>query len=292
MKKIILIYNPVSGKAVFKNRLDEIIDSFQRNGCVLIPYRTTPTNDGLADFIREMQPDGLIAAGGDGTLHEVVNLVVKEKLNLPVGIIGSGTSNDFATYLQLDKLSMDEYAAHIADGVVRHVDLGKIGEDYFINVASAGMATSIAHEVDVRLKNAIGKLAYYLHGISTIPQFRPMNLHVKTSEESFDTKAFLFLVVNSSVVASFKGVAKDAAVDDGKLDLLIVKYCNMASLVTMTTELMSGKGISNQSNIMHIQSDHFEISADEDMDSDLDGELGPKLPLVLDTVPNAIEIFC
>lgn len=290
MKKLILIYNPVSGKAIFKHRLDEIIDKFQQNGCALIPFRTTPTNEGLVDFIREIAPDGLIAAGGDGTLHEVVNLVVKEKLDLPVGIIGSGTSNDFATYLQLDT-EADGYFSRIAEGVTRKVDLGKVGDDYFINVASAGMATSIAHEVDVRLKNAIGKLAYYIHGISSLPKFRPLNLHIKTSEEEFDVKAFLFLVVGSGVVASFKKVAVKAEVDDGKLDLIIVKYCNMQSLMTMTAELMSGKAVSDQSNIIYIQSDRFEISSDEDLDSDLDGELGPKLPLTIETIPEAVELF-
>ena len=80
------------------------------------------------------------------------HLVMKEKLGLPIGIIGSGTSNDFATYLDLDT---EAYFDRIAKGVTKSIDLGKAGDEYFINVASAGMATAIAHEVDVRLKNAI-----------------------------------------------------------------------------------------------------------------------------------------
>lgn len=290
MKKLVLIYNPVSGKAVFKHRLDEIIHKFQQNGCIIIPYRTTITNEGLVDFIKAVAPDGLIAAGGDGTLHQVVNMVKRENLDLPVGIIGSGTSNDFATYLNLDT-EADGYFSRIAEGVTRKVDLGKVGDQYFINVASAGMATSIAHEVDVRLKNAIGKLAYYIHGITSLPKFRPLNLHIKTREDEFDVKAFLFLVVGSGVVASFKQVAVKAEVDDGRLDLIIVKYCNMQTLMTITAELMSGKAVSEQSNIIYIQSDWFEISADEELDSDLDGELGPKLPLTIEAIPKAIELY-
>lgn len=101
MKKIVLVYNPVSGKARFKRRLDNIIGKLQRRDCMVIPYRTTPENENMAEFIRQAAPEGIIAAGGDGTVHEVVNLVMHEGLNLPVGIIGSGTSNDFATYLRL-----------------------------------------------------------------------------------------------------------------------------------------------------------------------------------------------
>ena len=289
MKKLALIYNPVSGKAEFKHRLDEIIQKFQERDCVIIPYRTTPDNASLADFFKEIKPDGLISAGGDGTLHEMINLVMKEKLGLPIGIIGSGTSNDFATYLDLDT---EAYFDRIAKGVTKRIDLGKAGDEYFINVASAGMATAIAHEVDVRLKNAIGKLAYYIHGISSLPRFKAMNLHIKTDNDEFDVKAFLFLIVNSSTVASFKDVAADANIDDGVMDLLVVKQCSMPELMTLTAELMTGKtGISNQSNVMYLQSATFEVSSEDELDSDLDGELGPKLPLKVETVPLAIELY-
>ena len=119
MKKIVLVYNPVSGKAKFKSNLDSIIEKLQSRGCMVIPYRTTPENANLAEFIREADPEGIIAAGGDGTVHEIVNLVMKEKLKLPVGIIGSGTSNDFATYLRLDT---EDYFDRIAQGKTMPVD--------------------------------------------------------------------------------------------------------------------------------------------------------------------------
>ena len=77
MKKFVLIYNPVSGKAAFKSRLDNILEAFQQRDCMLIIYRTKKDNSGLGDFIREADPDGLLAAGGDGTLHEVVNLLMR-----------------------------------------------------------------------------------------------------------------------------------------------------------------------------------------------------------------------
>ena len=156
MKKFVLIYNPVSGKAAFKSRLDNILEAFQQRDCMLIIYRTKKDNSGLGDFIREADPDGLLAAGGDGTLHEVVNLLMREHIELPVAILPSGTSNDFATYLGVDA-DQEAYFDHIAAGRTRKVDLGLVGSEYFVNVASAGMVTSIAHEVDVRLKNVMAR---------------------------------------------------------------------------------------------------------------------------------------
>lgn len=289
MKKIVLVYNPVSGKARFKRRLDNIIGKLQRRDCMVIPYRTTPENENLAEFIRQAAPEGIIAAGGDGTVHEVVNLVMHEGLDLPVGIIGSGTSNDFATYLRLDT---EDYFDRIADGKIMEVDLGKVGDEYFINVASAGMVTSIAHEVDVKLKNTFGKLAYYVQGLKTLPQFKALDMVIKTEDEEIREKAFLFLIVNSSVVASFKNAARQASVQDGKLDLLLVKQCGIGELMTLTAELLAGKDVSGRKEVVYRQAASFEVSCDTELVSDLDGELGPRLPLKIETIPRALKLFC
>ena len=291
MKKFVLIYNPVSGKAAFKSRLDNILEAFQQRDCMLIIYRTKKDNSGLGDFIREADPDGLLAAGGDGTLHEVVNLLMREHIELPVAILPSGTSNDFATYLGVDA-DQEAYFDHIAAGRTRKVDLGLVGSEYFVNVASAGMVTSIAHEVDVRLKNVMGKMAYYLRGLSTLPQFHPLELSIQADgEQVFDGRAFLFVIVNSGVVGSFKNAAVAAKVDDGKLDMLIVKYCSMPEIMALTAEILAWRDISRQKNVVYIQASSFAVSAAEDIESDLDGELGPKLPLTVETVYKAIDMY-
>ena len=97
MRKFLLVYNPVSGNASFKQRLDEMIWRFQTLGCMLILYRTDRELTNLALYVRESEAEGVLVAGGDGTVHEVVNVIVREKLAVPLAIIGSGTSNDFAT---------------------------------------------------------------------------------------------------------------------------------------------------------------------------------------------------
>lgn len=288
MKKIVLVYNPVSGKAKFKGNLDSIIEKLQSRGCMAIPYRTTPDNADLADFIRQADPEGIIAAGGDGTVHEIVNLVMKEKLALPVGIIGSGTSNDFATYLRLDT---EDYFDRIAQGLTMPVDLGKVGDEYFINVVSAGMVTSIAHEVDARLKNIFGKMAYYVQGIRTLPQFKALDMVIKADDEIINEKAYLFLIVNSSVVASFKNAARQASVQDGRLDLLLMKQCSLPELMIIAADLMSGKDVTGRSEVVYRQASSFEIVCDTELVSDLDGEEGPSLPLKVETVPHAIELY-
>ena len=224
-------------------------------------------------------------------MHEIVNLVVKNGLHLPIGIIGSGTSNDFATYLHIND-DYDAYFDAIASGSTRRVDLGKIGEDYFINVASAGVMTGIAHEVPPRLKNALGKFAYYLRGIGEIPKIRTAHFHVEADGAPYEFDAFLFLVVNSATFASFKNVLPYAEIDDGKLDFLAVKKANVAQIMRLSTDLFAGRPVYELPVLFHLQAAHFKIVADAPLAGDLDGEAGPMLPMEVTTVPKAVEVYC
>ncbi len=292
MQKLVLFYNPVSGHAAFKNKLDWIVEAFQRRGILLILYRTKKEgNEDFVDFLREVEPDGVLAAGGDGTVHECVNLLVKNHLDLPLGIIGSGTSNDFATYLKINE-DMEAYFDKIAAGSIRRMDVGRVGDKYFINVASAGMMTCIAHEVDRRLKNALGKMAYYLKGLGEIPKFRAVPLTITADGVKYELEAFLFVVINSGVVGSMKNVAKDIAVDDGMLDLLAIKKCSIPQLMSITADLVAGRPVAEKDGVLHLQAKTFQVAAVENMQSDLDGEVGPLLPLTIETVPQAIAVYC
>lgn len=289
MRKFLLVYNPVSGNASFKQRLDEMIWRFQKLGCMLILYRTERGLKDLALYVKESGAEGMLVAGGDGTVHEVVNVIVREKLAIPLAIIGSGTSNDFATYLGLAD-GLEAYIERILAHKTMRVDLGRIGEAYFINVASAGVMTNIAHEVDVRLKNALGKMAYYLKGISELPKFRSVKFSIEADGEKREEEGFLFVIANSGVVGSFNNVAAHASIDDGKLDLLLVKKCSLPELVALTAEIVAGRGISEK-NVLYLQASEFHIEADAPLLSDVDGEQGPPLPMHVEVMPRAIELF-
>ena len=231
-----------------------------------------------------------MAAGGDGTLHEVVNVLMREKFSFPVGIIGSGTSNDFATYLGVNN-DLEAYFDCIVDDVSRAVDVGCANGEYFINVASAGALTSVAHEVDVRLKHAMGKMAYYLRGLGEIPKLHTLHLHIEADGEKINTGAYLFVIVNSSVAGSMQNVAADAKIDDGKLDLLVAKDSGITEFMALAKDVVSGNIKPDEKNLLHIQAKSFVVVADEPAESDLDGERGPALPLRVDTIQRAIRIY-
>lgn len=291
MKKILLAYNPVSGHAAFKNRLDNVIEQFQRRGIFLSIYRTcADDNSSFAECVKLSGAEGVIAAGGDGTLHAVINWLKHNAIDLPVGVIGSGTSNDFAANLQLNE---EKVIDAVAEGRTRPVDLGLVnGAEYFINVTSAGVFTSIAHEVDSRLKNFLGKSAYYLRGFSELKNFRTVPLEIVADGQKFSIDAFLFLVLNSSCVAGFKKIADTAQIDDGKLDLLALKKCSVSNLVTLAKKILAGESIQGDDNILSLQAAQIEISSSAELTSDLDGEAGSALPLKIETLRHALNFFC
>ena len=290
MKKILLVYNPVSGHAAFKNRLDAVIESFQRRGILLSVYRTqADDNSSFADCVKISGVEGVIAAGGDGTLHAVINWLKKTSLDLPVGVLGSGTSNDFATHLQLDD---ETFFDAVATGHTRPVDLGLVnGKEFFVNVASAGVFTSIAHEVNSRLKNFLGKSAYYLRGLGELKNFRAVPLDITADGEKFSVEAFLFLVLNSPAVAGFKKISQAAKVDDGKLDLLALKKSSTAGLLSLTKKILAGDAVDGDENILTLQARTFEIKSAAKLVGDFDGEAGDPLPLKIETVDRAINFF-
>jgi len=292
LRKFILVYNPVSGDASFKFKLDNVIENFQHKGCIVIPFRITNEQD-TSDFVlltQEIAAEGIIVSGGDGTIHEVINIMLECNVDLPLGIIPSGTSNDFAAYLQLEK-DIDMCVDIVVRGNIKTFDVGKVNNKYFFNVASAGLMTSVAHSADVVLKNTLGKMAYYFRGLAELPNFKALKMRIIADDNVIEEEVFLFLVMNSGTVGGFPRLVPYAQIDDGKLDLLIVNKCNLPELMSLFISFLKGTHY-NSKYVTYIQAKKISIECTEEVDSDLDGELGPKLPLYIEVVPNKVKFFC
>ena len=141
MKKMILVYNPVSGDASFKNKLDMMIDKFQQRGCMLLLYRTERDNSrSFGKFLRAANADGVIVSGGDGTLHEIINLLMKEGVDLPVGlaldlIVGEGGRAHPARQVTLNDV-----------GEKGAIDIGRLGITRTRSIALYPFETALAHQ--------------------------------------------------------------------------------------------------------------------------------------------------
>lgn len=291
MKKIRLIYNPGSGDKSFKNRLDYIIEIFQQAEYQLVPYKTLGAADIEKGVLKTLDDDyyALAVAGGDGTLNMVVNAMMKYGMRLPLGIFPWGTSNDLAAYFKIPR-DINRCCANILNGNARPIDLGLINGKYFINVAAGGLLTDVPQKVDINLKNTLGKLAYYLKGIEQIPNFRPIEVRISANGRSSTERIYLFMVFNGCSAGGFDLLAKDALIDDGKLDFLAVKACPLRELVGLFIKILRGDHL-DDGNIVYFRADRLSIDCGAGIETDIDGEYGPGFPVDISAVPNAVRIL-
>lgn len=289
VKKAKLIYNPVSGKGSFVQQLDKVIATFQESGWYLSLYRTSPGVP-VERFLADNEGyDAVLAAGGDGTIHQVVNAMATYKVHLPLGIFPVGTVNDFATYLGIPG-DTDACARVVLQENVVQLDIGQVNDSYFLNVVSGGLLTDVPHTTPLKLKNLLGRLAYYAKGLEALPKFKPLALKIETTEKTWEAEYLLFLVLNSSAAGSFRHLAPAAAVTDGLLDVLLIKNCSLSELVALFFKLLKGRHVEDP-NVIYFQTRALCISGSEKIISDLDGEQGPALPLEIRSRPHAIQVF-
>jgi len=232
MYKVKFIYNPYSGEHTIGSDLDTIIRIHQKHEHVIVPHRIcreNPLSNAFFDIDKSYRY--VLIAGGDGTVDGVVNEMKKKNIDLPIAILPAGTANDFANYLGMPQ-DVEEACNQILISKEKKIDLGKINDKYFVNVASTGLFTDISQKMDMNLKNTIGKLAYYVKGLEQIPNFRKLKIKVNSHEVSFDGDMYLMLVFNGQTAGNLKFAYK-AKVDDGLLDVIIIKAGMLKNIINV-----------------------------------------------------------
>lgn len=290
MKKVRLIYNPVAGDARFKNRLDTVIKNFQKFGYIVSPYRLMGSYD-MDNALAEIDDkySAIAISGGDGTINNVINGMKKNHIDLPIGIFPFGTSNDFAAHMGIPK-NIPKCCEIIARGSIKSVDVGKVNGIYFANVCSAGLLTEVAYKTDIALKNTLGKIAYYIKGIEEIPKFRSIPMEMKYDNKIIKDNFYLFLVLNGSSAGGFTKLAPYASVRDGLLDVVAIKESNISNILNLFIKVLKGDHVGDP-NLYHFQTDKLNILCNQSLESDIDGERGPRLPLSIEVEKGGLKVF-
>ncbi|MCR8636562.1 MULTISPECIES: diacylglycerol kinase [Paenibacillus] len=290
-KRARLIYNPTSGREEMRKRLPEILQRLERGGLETSTHATIGEGDATlaaADAI-ERGFDIIIAAGGDGTLHEVINGVAEKSYRPPLGIIPLGTTNDFARALNIPR-SWEGAVDVILQQHAPFIDVGKMNQRYFINIAGGGSMTELTYEVPSKLKTMIGQMAYYMKGIEKLPRLRPIELYIRTDAGDLHEEVMLFLISNSNSVGGFERLAPDASLNDGLFDVLILKKCNLAEFIRVVSLALRGEHLGDP-NIIYLQTRTIQVTSPDYVQINLDGEFGGTLPCVFTNLPSHIQIF-
>lgn len=223
--------------------------------------------------------DFVVSVGGDGTVNEIINGFIENHLQTPLAILPGGTVNDFANHLHLPH-DTDDFIQMIEDFQTMKVDIGKVNEHYFANVIAGGMFSDISFQVSKADKERFGPLAYYISGIRQLPTQLHTSLHLKITadDQTFEEDAKLFIITNTSQVGGFKDITPHANVQDGQLDLLIIKNCSTTDLISLFKDYKLNNHEKSPF-ITYVQAKELTIACDKDIIYDVDGEKGTTFPI-------------
>lgn len=290
-KRARIIYNPTSGKELFKRALPDVLAQMEQAGYETSAYATQRIGDATEEAARVINQnfDLLIVAGGDGTLNEVINGIA-EKPNRPkIGLIPMGTVNDFGRALHLPT-DIFEAVKVILTGKTVEVDIGKMNSRYFINLAGGGKITEVSYEAPSKLKSIVGPFAYYIKGFEMLPQMNAVNVRIEYDGEIFEGDIMLFLLGLTNSMAGFEKLVPDAKLDDGMFSLLIVEKANIAELGHIMTLASRGEHV-NHPKVHYYKAQAINISSFSDMPLNVDGEYGGQLPANFFNLKRHIEVF-
>jgi diacylglycerol kinase (ATP) len=285
-KRALLLINRHSRKG--EKSLPFAVESFYAHDMELIIKPVKHPNE-LGAVVREYknQLDLVIVGGGDGTLNAVVDSLVET--NLPLGILPLGTANDLARTLNLP-LTMKEACDVIAKGNLKSIDLGRVNGKYFFNVASMGLSVDITKKLSRGMKRRWGILAYGITALQVISSTRRFRATIKVDGEVFDIKTIQIAVGNGLYYGGGMAIAKDAAIDDQRLDLYSIELKHWWQVFPLIWHLP--KGHHHQLDwVRSIEGKEIEIYTHKSYNINTDGEITTISPAKFKVIPHALNVF-
>ena len=276
MKKLLLIMNPCAGTRKANRFLADIISIFNRADYDVTAYMTAAPGDCISAVEQKAAGmDLVVCVGGDGTFNETVSGLLRTDLDLPLGYIPAGSTNDFAASLKLPTTILE--AAHmIAEGEPVPYDVGRFGDRYFTYVASFGAFTRTSYSTPQSFKNALGHTAYLLNGLQELSQIRKFHLRFDLDDGRIIEDDFIFGAISNST--SMGGILtldpKQVDMQDGKFELFLVRAPkDLLELSECAKALTEQKY--NCKVITFCSASNITVTAPQDMNWTLDGEMEP-----------------
>jgi diacylglycerol kinase (ATP) len=291
MKRARIIYNPTSGREAIRKNLPDVLEILENAGYETSAHATTGEGDAIeaAKLAVERRYDLVVAAGGDGTISEVVNGMAEQEYRPKLGIIPVGTTNDFARALHIPR-DIVAAAEIIAKGDRIPIDVGRMNEKYFINIGGGGSLTELTYDVPSKLKTVLGQLAYYLKGIEMLPSLKATNMSIEYDGKLFEGEAMLFLVGLTNSIGGFEKLAPNSSINDGMFSLLILTKTNLADFIRIASLALRGEHI-NDSKVIYTKANRIKVYSDEKVLLNLDGEFGGVLPAEFVNLYRHFEVF-
>ncbi|MCK8616853.1 diacylglycerol kinase family lipid kinase [Fructobacillus sp. M158] len=327
MKRARIIYNPSSGREMVKREMLGILNIYEQAGYETSTFATTPeplsaqkeaTRAAKAGF------DLIVAAGGDGTINEVVNGIAPLEKRPKMAIIPAGTTNDYARALKVSRDDPLEAAKVILKNQNIKMDIGKIqaflpaeqaqaGQvaeatatdqraqaagklvkqpvRYFMNIAALGTLSELTYAVPSAMKSLYGYLAYLVKGAELLTRLKPVSAKVSFDDGEYEGDISMIFLALTNSVAGFETIVPDAKLDDGMFTLLIVKKSNLWQIAQLASQVLKGGAHVHNPNLIYKKTSKVEIEPlnGDPIKVNLDGEYGGDAPMTFENLKQHIE---
>jgi len=254
-----------------------------------LDIRQSTSRKSLAGVIRDCAKDvdAIIVAGGDGTVNGAIPALIEA--GKPVGILPFGTANDLALTLGIpsDPLAA---AGVIAAGNLRTIDVGKVNDEHFLNVASVGLAVDIANRQDEQLKRQWGIFSYVVATVDTLSAAERFAATVTCGDRSERVLAYQVAVGNGIHYGGGLMVSPDAQIDDGLLDVYAIETTSVANLIALAPKLRDGTLV-ERDDVAFFRGATVRIETDRPMPVNTDGEVTTETPAEFSVLAGAIRVF-
>ena len=274
-RKLLFIVNPRAGRSKSRSPLFDAISVFSEAGYLTSLHKTSAPGDASVTAAREGEEyDLIVAAGGDGTLNEVITGLMRLEKRPPLGYLPQGSTNDFAASLQISGNPVTAARA-IVRNVPRMLDIGQWNERYFVYVASFGAFVKSSYSAPQAAKNALGHFAYILEGMKDLNTLRPYRIRLTADGEVLDGEYLFGAVCNSTSIGGLMKLDPERVVlDDGKFEMLLIPMPKTAAELQELLRALLNQQYDSQGLVFRHVS-HIHLETDEDLPWSLDGEYAP-----------------
>lgn len=289
-RKTCIIANPKAGTAI--TDLDTRLEPLGKE----IDLRVTSRPAEAVEFARDAVSSGydrIVAAGGDGTVNEVINGIAPDFGRVEFAVLPFGTGNDFARTVGVPAGDLEKALDTIAAGRTRAVDVVRVRSDeirHFINVSAAGFSGAVNEKLTGEMKKTWGPLAYLRSAAEALPDLTDYHTSLIVDErETIELKAYNVVVANARFVAGGIPIAPEAEIDDGLLDIVILPAASLPRLALIVPLIIAGKHWGDES-LLCRRAHKLEIDSTPGMWFNVDGELVGNEPAVFEVLPRALRV--
>jgi len=290
--KCLLVYNPYSKSRKAAKRVDYIKNILGKKYDTVDVFCTKGVKT-ITDCVSEKcnSYDLIVVCGGDGTVNETINGLMKADSKTPIGIIPTGTCNDLAKMLNFSK-NINKQLDLILNGSIVKMDTCKINESYYTYASAIGKYTDVSYTAKRPIKRIFGRLAYFIAGIREFPKYTKLDLRINVDRNQIIGRFYVILALNTDRVAGFNiHRIKPVKLNDGIIDLTLVEK-NGNSITWPRLAKFFIRGDKQKKGVKNIQVKHIEIECDEPFNINADGELACKTNhVVIDVCKERLNII-